>query len=303
MMGEKIIAACGNDCAVCPRYTAHPFEKTEEELRHTAELWMKIGYRDHIVSNEEIACYGCKPENWCRYRVVKCCEDRGIKTCGSCSEFPCDNMKECFTVTKSFAPMCRQVCTEDEYKRLEKAFFEKEKNLRCGRMTLRDYKEKDASVIAGWIRSEEELYKWSADRFNKYPLTAEDINGNYAPQLETGRCIPLTAVNDDGDAIGHFIIRYPRDDDDSSVRFGFVIVSPAFRGMGYGKELLALGIEYVKENLTASRIDSGVFENNAGARHCYESVGFTEYAKRECEMPIGTWNCADMEIFIKRAGE
>ena len=80
---ETIIAACGNDCAVCPRYTAHPYEKSDEELHRTAELWMKIGYRDHVVSNEEIACHGCKPENWCRYRVVKCCEDRGIKTCGT----------------------------------------------------------------------------------------------------------------------------------------------------------------------------------------------------------------------------
>ena len=51
------------------------------------------------------------------------------KTCGECSEYPCDNIKECFAVTKSFEPMCRQVCTDDEYKRLEKAFFEKEKNL------------------------------------------------------------------------------------------------------------------------------------------------------------------------------
>ena len=126
---ETIIAACGNDCAVCPRYTAHPYEKSDEELHRTAELWMKIGYRDHVVSNEEIACHGCKPENWCRYQVVKCCEDRGIKTCGECSEYPCDNIKECFAVTKSFEPMCRQVCTDDEYKRLEKAFFEKEKNL------------------------------------------------------------------------------------------------------------------------------------------------------------------------------
>ena len=40
---KKIIAACGNDCAACPRYVAHPYEKTDEELRHTAELWMKIG--------------------------------------------------------------------------------------------------------------------------------------------------------------------------------------------------------------------------------------------------------------------
>ena len=65
----------------------------------------------------------------CRYQVVRCCEDRGIKTCGECSEYPCDNIKECFAVTKSFEPMCRQACTDDEYKRLEKAFFEKEKNL------------------------------------------------------------------------------------------------------------------------------------------------------------------------------
>ena len=126
---ETVIAACGNDCAACPRYTAHPYEKTDEELRHTAQLWMKIGYRDHIVSNEEIACHGCRPENWCRYRIIKCCEDRGIKNCGECSGYPCDTIKECFAVTKSFEPMCRQVCTDDEYKRLEKAFFEKEKNL------------------------------------------------------------------------------------------------------------------------------------------------------------------------------
>ncbi len=170
-------------------------------------------------------------------------------------------------------------------------------------MILRDYKKEDAPIIAEWIRSEEELYKWSADRFNKYPLSGEDINENYAPQLETGRFIPLTAVDDNGDAIGHFIIRYPRDNDDSSVRFGFVIVNPEFRGKGYGKELLRLGIEYVKENLNATRIDLGVFENNESARHCYEAVGFTEYAQRKYDMPIGTWNCTDMELFINRTLE
>ena len=30
-------------------------------------------------------------------------------------------------------------------------------------MMLRDYKDEDALIIAGWIGSEEELYKWSAD--------------------------------------------------------------------------------------------------------------------------------------------
>ena len=166
-------------------------------------------------------------------------------------------------------------------------------------MILRDFKKEDAQIIAGWLQSEEELYKWSADRFNKYPLSGEDIEENYAPQLETGRFIPLTAVNDNGDTIGHFIIRYPRENDDNSVRFGFIIVSPDFRGKGYGKELLRLGIEYVKENLDATRIELGVFENKESASHCYEAVGFTAYAQRKCEMSIGTWNCTDMELFIK----
>lgn len=127
---DRIIAACGNDCAACPRYTAHPYEKTEEELRHTAELWMKIGYRDHIAANEEIACTGCRPENWCRYHAVKCCGDRGISNCSQCGLYPCGNMKECFEVTRSFEPQACLVCTQEEYGRLKKAFFEKEQNLR-----------------------------------------------------------------------------------------------------------------------------------------------------------------------------
>ena len=163
-------------------------------------------------------------------------------------------------------------------------------------MKLREYRAQDAQAIAGWIGSEEELYRWSADRFNKYPLSGSDINENYAPQIETGRFFPLTAVDDGGDIIGHFIIRYPREDDDSSVRFGFVIVSPAVRGKGFGSGMLRLGIEYVMEHLSARRIDLGVFENNAGARHCYEAVGFREYARRECELPVGKWVCIDMEI-------
>ena len=167
-------------------------------------------------------------------------------------------------------------------------------------MRLRDYKQDDAQIIAGWIQSEDALYKWSADRFNKYPLSKDDINENYVPQIETGRFCPLTAEDEKGNVIGHFIIRYPRDDDDSSVRFGFVILDPLLRKKGYGQKMLRLGIEYVKEHLSASRIDLGVFENNESARHCYEAVGFTEYATRECVMPIGTWKCIDMELFINR---
>lgn len=94
---------------------------------------MKIGYRDRVVTNEEIYCTGCKPENWCRYQAVKCCAERKIRTCAQCSAYPCDKIKECFAVTKSFEPMCRKVCTDAEFRQIEKAFFEKEKNLNAMR--------------------------------------------------------------------------------------------------------------------------------------------------------------------------
>ena len=165
-------------------------------------------------------------------------------------------------------------------------------------MKLRAYRKEDATVICKWIRTEEELYRWSADRFNKFPLFENDIEENYQPQLEGGRFFPITAIDENGIVIGHFIIRYPKEEDDSSVRFGFVVIDPDIRGKGCGKEMLRLGIQYVRDNLNANRIDLGVFENNEGAKKCYEAVGFREYSRRECEMPIGTWICIDMELGV-----
>ena len=83
-------------------------------------------------------------------------------------------------------------------------------------MVLRNYIKEDAAIICKWLRTEEELYRWSADRFNKFPLLETDINNNYMPQIETRRFIPLTAVDEKENLLGHFIIRYPREDVDST---------------------------------------------------------------------------------------
>ena len=167
-------------------------------------------------------------------------------------------------------------------------------------MELREYRKEDAVTICKWLRTEDELYRWSADRFNKFPLLENDIEENYVPQIESGRFFPLTAIDEKGTQVGHFIIRYPREDDDSTVRFGFVIVDPEIRGKGYGSKMLRLGIQYVKDHFDVTRIDLGVFENNAAAKRCYEAVGFKECGLRKCEMPIGTWNCIDMEINLDK---
>ena len=52
------------------------------------------------------------------------------KIIAACGDYPCDNMKQCFEVTTSFEPKCREVCTDEEYRQLKEAFFEKESNLK-----------------------------------------------------------------------------------------------------------------------------------------------------------------------------
>ena len=125
----RIIAACGNDCAVCPRYVKPPYEKTPEELRHTAELWCRIGYRDRVVGNREISCEGCTPDKTCRYDIAGCCADHEVPNCGKCPDYPCRLICECFSVTATFMPACRKICTDEEYAVMKKAFYEKKKNL------------------------------------------------------------------------------------------------------------------------------------------------------------------------------
>ena len=63
-------------------------------------------------------------------------------------------------------------------------------------MILRPYKKEDSAIICKWLRTEEELYKWSADRFNKFPLLENDIEDSYVPQIESGRFFPLTATDE-----------------------------------------------------------------------------------------------------------
>ena len=125
----RVIAACGNDCNSCPRYVAHPFEKTDEELERTAKLWKQIGYRDHICSIEEMSCTGCKVENNCRYHIIECCKEKGVETCAQCNSYPCKKMEDCISVTESFRQSCIKACTSEEYEIIHKAFFEKKRNL------------------------------------------------------------------------------------------------------------------------------------------------------------------------------
>lgn len=130
---EKIIAACGNDCSLCPRY----MPKTDGELTQTAQLWHRLGLRDHVVSNEEIQCFGCTPHNWCRYKIVACAVDRKIENCGRCTAYPCPQIMAAFEQTRMWEASYKLYGTEQEYDILCRAFCEKEENLNAQALLMK----------------------------------------------------------------------------------------------------------------------------------------------------------------------
>ena len=66
------------------------------------------------------------------------------------------------------------------------------------------------------------------------------------------------------------------DKEKAVLRLGFVIVDDSKRGKGYGKEMIRLALKYAFEIMKVEKVTIGVFENNASAYHCYQSVGFRE---------------------------
>lgn len=122
-----IYSVCGDDCAVCPRYLA----RTEEELRETAIFWAKAGWRDHVVSSEEIRCKGCGTRGACSFMLLPCVRAHQVDACRACAENPCGKIHDMLARSAQKKEQCRDACENDaEFRMLCRAFYEKETNLR-----------------------------------------------------------------------------------------------------------------------------------------------------------------------------
>lgn len=135
-------------------------------------------------------------------------------------------------------------------------------------MTLRPFHPDDAEAILSWCKDKQAFRLWSADRYKDFPAQPHEM----LEQYEACYMYPLTAVME-GEIVGHILLRLPTEDI-TIVRFGLVIVDITKRGMGYGKQMLRLAIEYAGRELDAKRITLGVFCDNVSAVECYKSVGF-----------------------------
>ena len=76
------------------------------------------------------------------------------------------------------------------------------------KLRLRPYKKCDAKFIVKWNKDEVAFRKWCSDRWQAYPITAEDMNRKYCDN--NGDCIdednfyPMTLI-DNNTVAGHLI--------------------------------------------------------------------------------------------------
>lgn len=163
---------------------------------------------------------------------------------------------------------------------------------------LRPYKACDAQTITQWIKDEYAFRQWSADRYEKFPITSDDMNLYYDRDRNNERIWGMTAFDETG-IIGHLTMRFPHESSLDEIRFGFVIVDDQRRGKGYGREMLTLAIQYAFDFIKVEKVSLGVFKNNKAAIKCYESCGFksVKIESTESYRCMGeVWDCIEMEL-------
>ncbi|WP_224995552.1 GNAT family N-acetyltransferase [Cesiribacter sp. SM1] len=90
----------------------------------------------------------------------------------------------------------------------------------------------------------------------------------------------LKLTTEEGSTIG-FVLLAGLNNPNQSVEFRRIVV--ALKGMGYGRQAVALVKEHCFEHLLCHRLWLDVFEDNGRARQLYKSEGFIEEGTmREC---------------------
>ena len=155
-------------------------------------------------------------------------------------------------------------------------------------MEIRPYNSSDADTILSWCGDEKAFYRWTAGVMGEYPITSKEFS--FVEAMDA-----FTAVEDDK-PIGFFTLRRP-DESVNVLRIGFVIVDPALRGKGLGKQMMKLGLDHAVNDMKADAVTLGVFENNLPAYYCYKAAGFHDVKLEQAETykVLGEeWACKEM---------
>ena len=141
-------------------------------------------------------------------------------------------------------------------------------------MRIRPYIEnRDYEYIERWIDDEKIHALWCANRIS-YPVTRENFHAFLEKNAIEWTDSAFVATETNGEIIGFFC--YSINVDDNAGFLKFVIVDHNKRGIGYGKEMLKLALQYAFDITGVELVQLNVFDENVVAKHCYEKIGFIE---------------------------
>lgn len=153
----------------------------------------------------------------------------------------------------------------------------------------------DFDVIKDWITDERTHAMWSANHA-PYPLEKEPFRDFLERIYPEYGDLPFVATTDEGTVVGFICCSINSESNESML--AFVIIDPAQRGKGYGREMVQLAAGYCFGMLKADAVQLNVFTSNERARKCYESVGFRERRTEENAFTFGneSWGKCNMII-------
>lgn len=160
-------------------------------------------------------------------------------------------------------------------------------------LRLRPFRTGDEKSIVTWVNEPKEFYMWTAGKMGEYPATEQKVLNAVSAREYNTKYFPFVAFDDCG-LVGFFTIRTPGEDD-KKVSFGYVIVDPRKRGLGFGKKMLELGLKFSFDIYGADEVLLDVFDVNEKAYKCYQSLGFIETGKQEIfEIDEYSWKYIEM---------
>jgi ribosomal-protein-alanine N-acetyltransferase len=131
---------------------------------------------------------------------------------------------------------------------------------------LRETRQSDYDVIASWIPDADACLRWAGPRVG-FPFSVEELTQILTAAGSAGVC--LEADDEDPCGFGQYWSR-----DDETVHLGRLIVAPACRGKGLGRELCVRLIRRVVDVTGARAITLRVYRDNMTAVTLYQSLGF-----------------------------
>lgn len=141
-------------------------------------------------------------------------------------------------------------------------------------MRIRPYiQSKDYEYLKSWIDSEKIHAFWCANLL-PYPITPEAFHDFLEANSMKWTDSAYVATMQSGEPVGFFCYSVNLENNNGFLKF--VIIDRSKRGMGYGREMLRLALQYAFQITGAKAVWLNVFYENLIARQCYEKVGFTE---------------------------